>query len=304
MRYPKTFFVLFFVLFALVFLCLSGKMLDKEAERVVSQLYPRDKNGIVEGLQPITKTQGYPNALILFHVFQSNPTAWSDLIHDIEGRVHADIYAPLLPFHGKNLETLVDLDTDVLKKYILSTIKILSQKYKSVTVVGFSLSGALLADLAAHKDLPKNVNIILYNPAIYLKANTFSRRTQMHLYSLWRAYCNYPSLGCSSPNYASGDTMARSQIDAQKGLKYNVIPAALQVYELDLQNRDSLSKIDRPYDLIISKDDNYSNTAEQKKVCEADPKCHLHFFDSGKHLIHWSTHKGAFEDLMVGLVRQ
>lgn len=299
MKYPKITLIIscFIILFFL-----SGILLDNEAQRVVNQLYPRNKEGILEKMQPINKIQGYSKGLILIHGFQSSPSVWSDLIQDIGVKVQADIYAPLLPFHGKNLETLKKLDTDILQQYIKHTIDDLSKKYQTLTVVGFSLSGALIANLAQKNALPKNVQIILYNPAIFLKKNTPLQRLEMNLYSLWRDNCNYTSLGCDYPHYASGDPIAKATIDKQPTLLYDVIPAALQVYKLDLKTRNALHNLSLPYHLVISKDDNYINYLEQKAACQANQiHCHLHSFTSGKHLIHAGANKQAFEALLIEL---
>lgn len=300
MRY----FIASFILVCIFFVFLSGKLLDQEGDRVIKQLYPRDKHGIIEGMQTITNTKNYPTALVLLHGFQSSPAIWADLINDIQDKIQADIYAPLLPFHGKDLRTLTKLDVNILKAYLNNKIQTLSKHYQTLTIVGFSMSGALLAELADTQALPKNVQIILYNPALYLNNNTPQRRLEMHLYSLWRQYSNYPNLGSRIPNYASGDIVARPKIARAKSLQYDVVPAALEVYQLDAQTQRALEKIRIPYHLIIAKDDNYSDYNRQKKACYLNqPRCHLHTFESGRHLIHWGAHKVAFENLMVNLVK-
>lgn len=302
MRSLKSTFLIGSLLFVIILFFLSGTLLDQEAQRVVNQLYPRNKEGFLEKMHPITKVQHYNKAVILIHGFQSSPRAWADLIQNISHSLPADIYAPLLPFHGKNLETLSKLDTNILEEYIKNTINALSKKYQSLTVVGFSLSGALLVNLAQQNTLPKNVHVILYNPAIFLKMNTPARRLQMDVYSVWRHYCNYTYLGCEIPNYTSGDAIAKHMIDNQPSLLYNVIPAALQVYKLDLKTRNSLHKILAPFHLIISTDDNYSDYTKQMQACQTNPACHLHSFNSGKHLIHAGENKQAFESLLIQLV--
>lgn len=296
-------FLISVLLFSIFLFWLSGTLLDGEAKRVVNQLYPRNEDHILTKMQPVAYVNGHSKALVLIHGFQSSPAVWAELIQDINPKLHADIYAPLLPFHGNNLETLSQLDMSVLEKQLKQSISELAKKYQSLTVVGFSLSGAVISELLRKNELPKNVQIVLYNPALFLKDNNLGRRMQMHLYSLWRKYCNYPSLGCDVPHYASGDSTAKAMINTQPSLLYNVVPAALALYQFDLVKRDNLEEIKRPYHLIISKDDNYVPYDKQKVACEKNHAyCQLYTFQGGRHLIHASAYKKEFEDLLVQLV--
>lgn len=294
---------LLLLFFFFLLIILSGKILDQEAERVVNQLYIRDQNGVIKGLEPYPSVKHYSQALLLLHGFQSSPDTWNELIQDIAPKIKADIYNPLLPFHGKDLKTLSHFDMNILKKSLQQTIEKLSKEYQLVTIVGFSLSGALMAELAYEKVLPKNTRIVLYNPSLFLKDNTLFRRLQMHAYLVWRQYCNYPSLGCTFPHYESGDHSTKAKIEEQKNLQYDVVPAALQVYHLDLKSRDILAQIPTPFDLIISKDDNYLNYVDQEKACETNASCHLISFDAGKHIIHWGEQKVKFENLILDKIK-
>ena len=280
----------------------SGKLLDLEAERVVHQLYPRDHEGIISGLQPIILARGYNKALILIHGFMESPDTYSVLVSDIKNRINMDIYVPRLPFHGIDLETASRLDNQTVVRYIEQYINDISKKYKSVTVVGLSYGGAVLTELARTEKLPANVNIILYAPAIFIKTNTLAGRLEAHVYGWWRKYCNYPFLDCNFPAYQTGDEAARATFDTEKTLRYKVQPAVLQLYQLDSQNREGFSHINRPYSLIVAVDDNRVYFDKQKEACNANKKyCHFYSFPSGKHIIHWGANKKSFEDLLIKL---
>ena len=168
-----------------------------------------------------------------------------------------------------------------------------------------SYGGALLTTLVNAQRVPKNVELILYAPAFYITLNTAFNRLELQLYGSWRKYCDYKILGCGQPNYSSGDETAKPMFDKQKSPPYLIMPALIELFEFDTDNRDKLATIKRPFSLIIAKDDNRVSYTEQKAICERNPPyCHLYTFPSGKHLIHWGAQKKQFEDLLVKLANQ
>jgi pimeloyl-ACP methyl ester carboxylesterase len=295
--------LLFWILFILLILALikiSGKWLDKDAEKYVDQLYPRDAQGVTQGLQTITVIGQHEKTILILHGFFESPADFSDVIQDIKKRVPADIYAPLLPFQGRNLATAALFSAPVVSAYVNSYIDNLALHYKSVIVVGHSFGGALLVNLARQKKLPVNVQLVLYAPAIFIGSNDFAGRVKARVYNVWRDYCNYPLLGCRLPNYASGDAAARPYFDEEKTLRYVVAGAIMQLYAMDLTNRAYLPQIDRPYAVIMAEDDNRVSFAEQEKACFANKNfCTLYAFRGGRHFLHWGKNKTAFENLLV-----
>lgn len=303
MLQKKNIFKFVFWIFLLVaFILICGKLLDLEAERVVSQLYSRDNNGIIKGLEPIVVNNHHKKALMIVHGFLESPANFSELISDIKNKIPMDIYVPLLPYHGRNLEKSIPFDNKVIVHYIKSYIDMLSKKYQSVTIMGLSYGGSVLTAIASQEKLPKNVHLILYSPAIFLKSNTAFTRFEIRFYRLWRNYCNYPTLGCNFPSYESVDETAKPTLEAEKTLRYKVIPAVLQLYALDLQNRDRLSQLAIPFSLIVAEDDNRVFYEKLKNACDENKKfCHFYSFPSGRHIIHWGKNKKAFEALLIKL---
>jgi esterase/lipase len=294
--------VIFIAIFLVGLFRLSSIYLDNEAEERVEKMYPRDKNGVIEGLQSISIKQGKDKAILLIHGFADSPAVFADLIIDIKNKSNSDIYAPLLPFDGRNLQTLTKSNNQILLSSINQTIQNLSEKYQSLTVVGMSYGGALLAKLAYEKKIPENVKLVFYSPGFYIKSNNYIGRTIAEVYSYWRKYCDYSILGCGSPSYASADAVAKPQFKKQKPFKYVDVPALLTMYKFDLQNRLDLGAIHRPYSIIIAKDDNRISYEKIKSACYDNKKyCRLYSFPSGRHMIHWGANKEKFEDLILKL---
>ncbi len=296
---------LLIIIFLFVLLTLgSGRLLDSQAEHAVEQLYVRDQQGVIEGLQPIVLANRSKRALVLLHGFLDSPAVYSDIVDNIKNRLHVDIYVPLLPFHARNLEAASQFDNQEIINYVKQYINDLSKKYQTLTIVGLSYGGLILVDLIRTNELPKNVNLILYAPAVFITTNTLVGRLKAEAYGYWRKYCDYAFLGCRFPSYESADESARPMFDKERTLRHSVMPAILQLYKLDLENRKEFDHINRPYNLIIAADDNRVDFAKQKAACDANRKyCRLYAFASGKHLIHWGENRDAFEELLIRLSR-
>lgn len=306
MFYKNGFYVktLCFILVVMSVLLGTGYYLDRAAERQVYDTYVRDSQGIIQGLQSISVIQGNKRAVLFVHGFADSPDAFSQLVSDIKPKINSDIYVPLLPFHGRDLASASRLDNQVMLDDLNQMIHRLAKQYQELTIVGMSYGGALVSVLASEHKIPAHAQVILYAPAIFLKGNTLWGRAKAYLYSGWRNYCDYSSLGCGFPSYQSGDTSAKPMFDKERSLHYVVIPALLKVYGFDLENRSKFAHIHRPYSLIIAVDDNRVSYEANKAVCEANqPYCHLYSFSSGKHMIHWGTNKSAFENLLVELIK-
>jgi esterase/lipase len=294
--------MLFFIIIALSVIWFSGMLLDRRAELRVQKMYAHDHEGVIEGLQSIRVIQGKNRALMFIHGFADSPEIFSDLVDDIKNRVNADIYVPLLPFHGRDLQSLAQFNNQIILTDLASQINALSKKYPSLTVVGMSYGGALLTTLVNEKKIPDTVHFILYAPAFYITMNTVFGRLEAYLYGWWRNYCNYEVLGCRFPADLSGDAVAKPMFHKEKTLFHVVIPAVKQLYQLDLDNRQALSTIHRPYSLIMAVDDNRVSYTALKAACKANqPYCHFYSFPSGKHMIHWGANKKRFEELLIKL---
>lgn len=281
---------------------LTSSDLDKEAENKTKKMFKRNRYGIIEGAEPIIYKAGHKQAIILIHGFESTPAVFKDLVSDIKYRANSDIYVPLLPYNGRDLQTLSKTDNRVVVNFIDSFIAAVSRKYPKVVVVGLSYGGAKLAKLAAENKIPPNVNLVFYAPAFHINSNTIKNRNLARLYNQWRSYCGYTILGCGLPNYASADEEAKPEFAKQKDFVYVDIPALISLYQFDLENRDKLGEIQRAHSIIMAEDDNQVNYSKIKGVCVKNNKfCKFYSFKSGKHLIHWGKNKQLFEDLLINI---
>jgi esterase/lipase len=287
--------LLYSFLILLMALSFIGYVLDLEAERVVHQLYARDDKGIIIGNQSIEKKGlNQNNALILFHGFLDSPHVFQEVIEQFEKTKKFDIYAPLLPYHARDLETAASLRNKDVVDEVQQRILQLAKLYPCVTVVGHSYSGDILLQLAYEKKLPQNIYIVLYAPALYITSNTPTNHIRNHIYGLWRNYCNYEMFGCEvSPN--SGDELSQLKLYSEKNLKYRVVSAVHELFKLDNKQRKHLKQLDVNFSIIMAKNDNRVAYQEIAKECELNKKyCHLIAFNDGKHMLHYGKHQKDF----------
>lgn len=306
MKIKKLSIITSIVILVLFLFWFCGKLLDWEAERIVDQLYVRDQQGVIQGLQSIAIVgKNHSTALVLIHGLMDSPTVFSDIAHDVAQRTDLDVYVPLLPLHGKNLQTAAQLDNNVVNAYLQQYIANLAKKYPKLVVLGFSYGGAMLVNLAYNNKLPANVQIILCAPAVFITSNTFIGYAKAYIYALWRNYCNYPAMGCRFPSYDSGDETTKSKFDEEKSLHYNVASATLQLYKFDRENRSVINNIHRPYTVIFAADDNRVDYLQEKTACLNNKNyCRLYTFPTGRHMLYWGKNQKAFENLLIKLATQ
>jgi len=280
-----------------------GKQLDTKAEIATKNLYKRGPNGIIVGAESIVYQAQKQQAIIFIHGFASTPRVFADLINEIKDKADSDIYAPLLPYNGRDLQTLSQPNNQVVLDYLEQLISNFAKFYKKVTIVGLSYGGAQLAKLVADNKIPANTNIVLYAPGFYITSNNFLQRNFAKVYRTWRNYCDYKLFGCGYPNYASADNTARPQFANQKDFSYLDIPAVITMFDFDSKNRNLLKEIHRPFSIIIAEDDNRVSYTNIKNNCEINHNyCKLYSFSSGKHIIHWGENKQKFEELLLKIL--
>ena len=277
-----------------------GKLLDLEAERVVTQLYERTPDGIILGLGEKSYENHHKKAVILIHGFLESSEVYDDYLEQLKVLDQLDVYVPLLPFHGRDLQSAAHFSNRKISDFLADYIGKIAATHKTVTVVGVSYGGAQLISLDKEGRIPDNARIVLYAPAAYIISNTTSGKLKVYAYSLFRNYCNYEFLGCSYPVLDSGDAAAREFLINEKNLRYKVLSAVKQLYALDDQVRDHLAEMNCPYDLIIAKDDNRVSYSDLNRVCQQNDFCTALVYESGKHVIHAGRHK---EDLLQHIVR-
>ncbi len=288
----STFFI---VIIAIALIISIGKLLDFEDERVINQLYPRDQNGVIEGLSSRELKNHNQTALIIIHGMMSSPEIFTTFFND-EKNKNFDIYIPLLPYHGRSLEEAKKINNKIITKFISKYINDLAKKYKKVVILGHSYGGTQLLELYKEKNLPQNSEIILYAPAIYTKSDY-----RIYLYSWWRDYCNYEPY-CSYRNFGTENNNKDLFSLKERNLRYRVLNMVLAALDLDAKVNKYLAKINQDFTLILARDDARVNAEQQEKICIKNKHCKLVEFADGNHNLHVGKNRDKFNKIIEQII--
>ncbi|MDB2592697.1 alpha/beta hydrolase [Gammaproteobacteria bacterium] len=282
-----------------------GQFLDWEAERVVGQLYSRDHKGVILGADTIEYKNHHKRALILIHGWSDSPATFYQTAQINPLRNAFDIYVPRLPFHGMNLATMAQLDNDVAVKQLSRDIRNIADRYQSVTVVGHSYGGALIVEMIKRRIIPDHVNVVLYAPGINIKrVDQPKNAIGAKLYGLWRKYCNYPQLGCTSLRNQYDQKTRQYYANRFVNIVYFVMPSMQAVVELDHMNRSYLSRMSHPFSLIAVENDHVIDYDQLKLVCKINPACQFYHLSHGGHMAHVSNHAEQFNQLLLSILQK
>lgn len=287
--------ILLFTVFLILSINLTGKLLDLESERVIEQIYHRDKDGVILGKSEKKHINNHKNAIIFIHGFLSSPKIFEHSFNEFKRKNIFDIYVPRLPFHGKNLQEASKFNNEEIIDYMSKYINKKSSKYKKLTVVAFSYAASNVIAMDKMKKIPENVEIVLLSPSIFIKSNSKINKKLLSVYHpLFRKYCNYELLGCKNVGYESGDKYAKDFLIKEQPLSYIVVPALKELFKIDTENRSHLKNISKPFNIIMSQDDNQVNFKDIEHSCSKNKNCNMTSFATGKHLFMVGEHKNEY----------
>jgi len=122
---------------------------------------PRDeKTGIVHGSEEIRIEKGSETAALLLHGLYGSPADFGALPKSLED-AGVDVFAPLLPGHGRTPDSLDTVWAADYRKAALAAFDETSAKHKRVVVVGRSMGATLALMLASER---KPAALVLVSP--------------------------------------------------------------------------------------------------------------------------------------------
>jgi carboxylesterase len=136
-------------------------VLTSNYEVIEEQTTPRDeKTGIVHGSEELRIKTGSDAAVLLVHGLYGSPRDLGRLPGDLVAKGF-DVFAPLLPGHGRTPDSLDAVWADDYRKAVRAAFDELAASHKRVAVVGGSMGGALALSLAAER---KPAALVLVSP--------------------------------------------------------------------------------------------------------------------------------------------
>ncbi|MGK5095314.1 alpha/beta fold hydrolase [Deltaproteobacteria bacterium TL4] len=276
-------FLMIYAVDALLFLIvlrLLGYWLDRQTEKSFHRRYQEQTDGILPGLASQAQVNGHQTAVIFVHGFTDSAKIFDQFMPHLKG---VDWFVPLNPFHGRNLEEMLDFDPFVIEEYITSFIQMKQKSYQRLILVGQSLGGLVLLRIAQQQKWnPQQFQLVLMAPALFLKTNSLLYRTLFGLYLIFRNY------------YPHGPTTAADRLAYQPkhfvNWGYYVIPAVQRLHYYSRVVESNLKTLHFPHTLFIAKGDGRIDITRLQKWGRQHKACDLRILGEGKHQLYWSHH--------------
>ncbi len=199
--------------------------------------------GTIPGAESIRLQEGNSHGVLLLHGFGDTPQTLKLLAQELH-RSGYDVVAPLLPGHGRNVESFMrSRRGDWLACARVELARMRSQ-YQSVAIAGLSMGGALAAVTAAEEqDIPSLVLMAPYldmSPKLKLVAAT---------HWIWSS--------AAGPRRSHSPASILDPSERAKNLGYGVYSGRLlyELWRLAVMARHSLAAIRSPTLLIQSNKD-------------------------------------------------
>jgi len=259
--------------------------------------------GIITGAETIDIGEENSHGVLLLHGFGDTPQTLGLLAHDLH-RAGLGVRAPLLPGHGRNVESFIASRRNEWLQFANDELSAMQQRYTSVSIAGLSMGGALAALLAARRDGISSLVLL----APYLEM-PLDHRVAAASHWIWGKAAG-----------ARSSRSPRSILDPgerEKNLGYGVFSGRLlyELWRLATLARESLASITLPTLLIQSRNDPRIGQsvatrayaalgAVNKKLVWTDDGGHIITVDYGRALVfeevrEWIVHNSPRVTLTV-----
>jgi carboxylesterase len=236
---------------------------------------------------------GNPPALLLIHGFGGSPIDLQPLEERLK-KENIAFYSLLLKGHGTSV---LDLSKTQALDWILQVhgaFDRLISEYGTVSVVGFSMGGALALELASQYSVEK---VVLINPFFRATRKWFyfgSPDSWARLLAPFVPFIRKPKIG---------------QINSQKGLKqyfayrYFSIRAVRQLQEIAQRGAISAINVKAPVLFLISPKDNVADSTVTKEIFDSisAPKRIVFYPNSNHILLYEEDDKRAIQEILLFL---
>ena len=197
---------------------------------------------IVHGAETIDMQEGNSRGILLLHGFGDTPQTLRLLAEYLHGADY-DVLAPLLPGHGRNVESFAGSRSADWTEFAREELKAMRASHESVALAGLSMGGALAAILAAeYHDTP---SLVMMAPYMDM---TLTHKIAAASYWLW---------GADTPRKSSNPGSIRDPAERVKNVGYGAYTPRL-LHELSIvaaAARRALPRITSPALIVQSRTD-------------------------------------------------
>lgn len=281
------------IIFSIAIIKAIGILRDKRSENHSLQLYAHFPNGIIQNGASRQLISGNDTAIIFIHGFTDSAEIFDSITTQLHG---VDWFIPLLPFHGRRLEEMLDFDTYIVERFISDFIEQRSSYYKRLIVVGQSMGGTILIRLARKNHWSSlKYHLILMSPAVFLYTNNWIYRFLFQVYPWFRNYFPTPNLNITSQSLINN-------FQPTCVWTHHVIPSLPSLHAYCRDAEAELKQLNIPYSVFIAQDDNRVNNFLLVQNCQDTSSSRLFVFEHGTHLLYWSQHVPQITDHLQKLI--
>ncbi|WP_018699176.1 alpha/beta hydrolase [Amorphus coralli] len=279
----------------------TGWIYERNAERIHAHINDVQPDGVLYKARERVLERGSKRIVVLVHGFGASPMTMLPIFDAFAERTDADLWAPLLDYHGRSLQRFAAFDAEAIRDDLAARLTQRIQGYDEVVVIAHSFGGAMLADLVADGAIPDTATVLLLAPAVDIRANTETTTLQLQAFRLWSAYCDIVAFGCTVPNPKGVDAQARADIYAQTIFFFIVPDAVLQLFDYADAIAPAVAGIDRPIDIVMARDDAEVSYAGTETLCAGLSTCRLYAFETGGHALMYGANSAALNTLFLRL---
>tara|TARA_R110002020_G_scaffold15140_23_gene53363 strand:- start:2224 stop:3264 length:1041 start_codon:yes stop_codon:yes gene_type:complete len=279
----------------------TGRLYDFNAERTHRHFNDFRADGVIAKARERVLERGSSRLVVLVHGFGASPMTMQPIFDAFAGNTDADLWAPLLDYHGRTLTRFRAFDAEAIRDDLAARLSQRIQGYDEVVVIAHSFGGAMIADLAAAGDLPERARILLLAPALDIVQNTGKTALELKAFRLWASYCDFVEIGCKVPNPVGVDASGVADVYAQN-IFFTIVPdAVLRLFAYADAVTPRVGGLQRPVDIVMAKDDGEVSFAGTEALCASLSSCRLYAFETGGHLLQFGANGAALRALFLRL---
>ncbi|MEO5903398.1 MAG: alpha/beta fold hydrolase [Gemmatimonadaceae bacterium] len=200
------------------------------------------RTDLVPGAETINLQEGNSRGILLLHGFGDTPQTLRFLAQKLHSAGY-DVRAPLLPGHGRTIESFVASRHDEWLSFARQELDAMRENHQTVALAGLSMGGALTAILAAeYKDVPA---LGLLAPYIDMP---WTHKVAAALYGVW---------GADRVRKSNSPGSIRDPVERSRNIGYGFYSARL-LHELAMIGkaaRRALPRIESPTLIVQSRTD-------------------------------------------------
>lgn len=293
-------FVIFAAVAVAVFLG-TGWIYEGNAERTHRHIHFFGPDGVIYKARERVLERGSNRLVVLVHGFGASPMTMMPIFDAFADGTDADLWAPLLDYHGRTLQRFAAFDADAIRDDLAARMSERMDGYDEVVVIAHSFGGAMAADLVASGGIPERATVLLLAPAVDIIANTRTTALELQAFRLWSAYCDIWEIGCKVPSPKGIDADGVEDVYAQTIFFYIVPNAVLQLFDYADAIAAKVAGISRPVDIVMARDDGEVDFEATKALCERLAACRLYAFETGGHAPMFGATRETLNSLLLRL---